>query len=65
MDLAEQRKLFQLARAESAGISLLPSLLMEPLKSVSGIVGLGPRSAVGTTLTPCDRCPLIGCHMRR
>jgi hypothetical protein len=65
MDLAEQRKLFRLAQAESIGISLLPSLLMEPLKSISGIVGLGPRSAVGVTLSPCDRCPLVGCHMRR
>ena len=65
MSLAEQRKIFRLAQAEPIGISLLPSLLMEPLKSISGIVGLGPRSAVGTTLSPCDRCPLIGCHMRR
>jgi Vitamin B12 dependent methionine synthase, activation domain len=63
--LTEQRKLFRLARADTVGVSLLPALLMEPLKSVSGIVGLGPQTAVGTTLTPCDRCPLIGCHMRR
>ena len=65
MDLAEQRKLFRLTRADTVGVSLLPSLLMEPIKSVSGIIGLGPRAAVATDLTPCDRCPLIGCHMRR
>ncbi|HTX66090.1 MAG TPA: vitamin B12 dependent-methionine synthase activation domain-containing protein [Opitutaceae bacterium] len=65
MELAEQRKLFRLMRADAAGVALLPSLLMEPLKSVSGLVGLGPRALVRTDLTPCDRCPLVGCHMRR
>lgn len=65
MDLAQQRTLFQLAPAGAAGISLLPSLLMQPLKSISGIVGLGPRDAVGMHLSPCERCPQVGCHMRR
>jgi len=65
MELAEQRNLFRLMRADTVGVALLPSLLMDPLKSVSGIVGLGPRALVSTVLTPCDRCPLIGCHMRR
>jgi cobalamin-dependent methionine synthase I len=65
MDLAQQRTLFQLAPAGAAGISLLPSLLMHPLKSISGIVGLGPRDAVGVHLSPCERCPQVGCHMRR
>ena len=65
MEMAEQRNLFRLMRADTVGVALLPSLLMEPLKSVSGIVGLGPRALVSTVLTPCDRCPLVGCHMRR
>jgi len=65
MDLAEQRKLFRLIDAEAVGVALQPSLLMEPIKSVSGIIGLGPRADVATDLTPCDRCPLVGCHMRR
>jgi hypothetical protein len=65
MDLAMQRTLFKLARADTVGISLLPSLLMQPIKSVSGIVGLGPRGLVGVNLSPCDRCPQVGCHMRR
>jgi len=38
---------------------------MQPLKSISGIVGLGPREVVGIHLSPCERCPQIGCHMRR
>jgi len=65
MDLKQQRTLFKLAPAESIGISLLPSLLMQPLKSISGIVGLGPREVVGIHLSPCERCPQIDCHMRR
>ena len=64
MSLAEQRKIFRLAQAEPNGISLLPSLLMEPLKSISGIVGLGPRSAVGKTPRPVT-LSVVGCHMRR
>jgi hypothetical protein len=65
MDLEQQRTLFKLAPAGSVGISLLPSLLMQPLKSISGIVGLGPRETVGIHLSPCERCPQVGCHMRR
>jgi hypothetical protein len=65
MDLSQQRILFRLAPAETVGISLLPSLFMEPLKSISGLVGLGPRTLVGVHLSPCEPCPLINCHMRR
>ncbi len=65
MDLAEQRNLFRLAPAGAIGVTLLPSLLMQPLKSISGIVGLGHRDAVRSDLTPCDLCPLLNCHMRR
>jgi len=65
MDLDQQRVLFRLAPAGNIGISLLPSLLMQPLKSISGIIGLGSRELVGVHLSPCERCPQIGCHMRR
>jgi hypothetical protein len=65
MDIAQQRKLFQLVQADSVGVKLLPSLLMRPLKSISGIVGLAPREAVSSYHSPCDICPQVGCHMRR
>jgi len=65
MGLDQQRALFQLVPAGEIGISLLPSLLMQPLKSISAIAGLGPRERVGIHLSPCERCPQIGCHMRR
>jgi hypothetical protein len=65
MDLSQQRLLFRLAPADAIGITLLPSLFMHPLKSISGLIGLGPQSLVGVHLSPCEPCPLVGCHMRR
>jgi Vitamin B12 dependent methionine synthase, activation domain len=65
MALEEQKTLFRLAPAERVGITLLPSLLMQPLKSISGIIGMGPQELVGVHLSPCERCPQPGCHMRR
>jgi len=65
MDIARQRALFQLVRADSVGVTLLPSLLMRPLKSISGIVGLAPKEAVANFRSPCDFCSQVGCHMRR
>jgi cobalamin-dependent methionine synthase I len=65
MDIGQQRKLFQLLPANSVGVTLMPSMLMHPLKSISGLVGLAPREAVRKYRSPCDFCPRTGCHMRR
>ncbi len=65
METSEQTKLFALVKADSVGVKLLPSLLMQPLKSISGLVGLGPEEAITTYRSACDRCPQVGCHMRR
>ena len=67
MEISQQRVLFGLVDAEAAGITLLPSMLMQPLKSVSGIVGLGPMAGPGAVVpaSPCDTCGRIDCHMRR
>jgi len=65
MEMTQQRKLFQIVQADSVGVRLLPSLLMHPLKSISGIVGLAPKETIGSYHSPCDLCPEVGCHMRR
>ncbi len=65
MDMTQQRALFQMVQADAVGIKLLPSLLMYPLKSISGIVGIGPKGAVDVQGLPCDRCDRMTCHMRR
>lgn len=41
--LAEQKLLFQLVGDQPTGITLSDSCLMYPTKSVSGIIGVGPR----------------------
>jgi len=63
--LAGQRALFRLIEARRIGVELLPALIMKPVKSVSGLFGLGPREQVTAFGHPCDRCPLANCHMRR
>jgi hypothetical protein len=63
--LTEQRTLFRLVDAGRIGVELLPTLIMKPVKSVSGLVGIGPRKAVAAHGKPCDRCPLLDCRMRR
>jgi len=65
MELAQQRVLFRLVPADAIGITLLPSLFMHPLKSMSGLIGLGPRAEVGEHLSPCEPCPLVDCPMRQ
>jgi cobalamin-dependent methionine synthase I len=65
MDIGQQRKLFQLVQADAVGVKLMPSLLMHPLKSITGLVGMAPKEAVSLYRSPCDLCPQAGCHMRR
>lgn len=65
MTIGNQQKLFRLVSAEAVGVTLMPSLLMHPLKSISGLVGLATAESIGRYRSPCDRCPRTGCHMRR
>ena len=65
MELAQQRNLFRLVEASRIGVRLLPTMLMHPLKSISGLVGVAPKESVDRHRSPCDLCPRTGCHMRR
>lgn len=65
MALEQQRTLFGLLDASRIGVELLPSLVMRPVKSVSGLIGMGPADRVQAYGNPCDRCPLVDCRMRR
>ncbi len=65
MEIGQQRKLFELVQADAIGVTLMPSMLMHPLKSISGLVGLAPKEAVSQYHSPCDLCPRTGCPMRR
>jgi len=65
MGLVEQRTLFGLFGTTDVGVTLTDSCLMQPLKSVSGLIGLGPADRVQAFGSPCDRCELYNCSMRR
>lgn len=60
--VAEQQKLFSLLPAGFCGIRLTESSLMLPIKSVSGIIGLGP--AVAREAYQCSVCDMIDCIRR-
>jgi len=65
MALTEQEKLFDLFAGETIGVSLSPHCLMQPVKSISGLIGIGHTEAVKTHGSPCERCELWTCNMRR
>jgi cobalamin-dependent methionine synthase I len=61
-DIAEQQKLFSLLPEGFVGISLTPSSLMQPMKSVSGIIGIG--KAVRFNHYTCNLCDDTNCLYR-
>jgi hypothetical protein len=62
-DVAEQQKLFTLFPENACGISLSDSSLMNPVKSISGIIGTGPR--VTFNEYTCEICPMKTCQFRK
>jgi hypothetical protein len=62
-DLGDQRALFSLVDAQSIGVSLDESFLMNPKKSVSSIVGIGEEKNI-FRLTSCDICDRPHCTGR-
>ncbi|HUX56375.1 MAG TPA: vitamin B12 dependent-methionine synthase activation domain-containing protein [Bacteroidales bacterium] len=62
-DVSEQHKLFQLIPDSFCGIRLTESALMNPVKSVSGIIGLG--SDVKRNPYTCNLCDMKDCIYRR
>jgi hypothetical protein len=62
-DVSEQRKLFQLFPGDFCGIRLTDSALMNPVKSVSGIIGIG-RDVRYNPYT-CVMCNMKNCTFSR
>ena len=57
--VADQQKLFALLPTQFCGIALAESMLMSPIKSVSGIIGIGPNlKQVGYQ---CNWCSDMNC----
>lgn len=61
-ELSEQHKLFSLLPAEPCGIKLNNSSLMYPIKSVSGIIGIG--SDLAKMPHKCKVCGMKNCSKR-
>lgn len=65
ISLAQQKTVFRLVNAGEIGVELMPTLIMKPVKSVSGLIGIGPLQHVTAFGNPCDKCPMHNCRMRR
>jgi hypothetical protein len=65
MPLDQQRILFSIVDAAPIGVRLSESMIMHPVKSVSGLIGIGDRKDVAEHGVPCQWCELTDCKMRR
>jgi len=62
-DVADQRQLFSLFPPAPCGVSLTSSLLMNPVKSISGVIGIG--KSVSYRDYPCALCLSTHCIYRK
>lgn len=62
-DVAEQHKLFQLVPENFCKIRLTPSALMDPVKSVSGFIGIGEH--IRYNPYTCRLCDMKDCIYRK
>jgi hypothetical protein len=60
--VSEQQKLFKLLPKDFCGVSLLPSSLMQPTKSISGFIGIGKN--VKKNNYACRKCENDFCIYR-
>jgi cobalamin-dependent methionine synthase I len=65
LPLTEQQTLFSILDTREIGVDLLPSMMMRPIKSVSGLAGIGPVGEVEAHGVPCEHCQIDHCRMRR
>jgi hypothetical protein len=62
-NIREQKMIFDLLPSGSIGVTLTPSFLMKPIKSVSGIIGLSPGLKSGAYM--CEICGMTDCLVKR
>jgi hypothetical protein len=62
-DVAEQHKLFSFFPYNYCGIRLTPSALMDPVKSISGLIGIGEN--VKRLPYTCSLCDMKDCIYRK
>jgi len=65
LSLDEQVPLFAVVDARAIGVQLTPGMIMQPIKSLSGLLGIGDHQDVTDHGVPCQWCELTDCRMRR
>ncbi len=65
LHVREQTTLFATMPTERINVRLTPSCLMLPMKSVSGLIGIGPVEQVSPGAYPCALCSHEDCTQRR
>ncbi len=65
LPLDEQISVFAIVNTKGIGVRLLPTMIMQPIKSVSGLLGIGNSDEVEAHGVPCQWCDLTTCSMRR
>ena len=58
MPISDQKQLFHMAPAERIGVSLTSRQVMNPQKSVSMVIGIGPEMPTWSLAVVCARCSL-------
>jgi hypothetical protein len=65
MNLRQQVPLFASLPTQQINVRITPSCLMLPIKSVSGLIGIGPADKVSPAGYPCEACDHPDCVQRR
>lgn len=65
MGLDQQKVVFEILDPSVIGVRLTETCMMQPAKSVSGLLGIGPEAEVRERGVPCQWCDLETCSMRR
>jgi hypothetical protein len=61
----EQKKLFKVIPHEKIGVKLASNSMMSPVKSISGIIGVGERDYIKENGIACHFCSNANCPYRR
>ncbi|MFC2063403.1 vitamin B12 dependent-methionine synthase activation domain-containing protein [Chloroflexota bacterium] len=62
--ITDQVTIFKLLEPKKLCVTLNEKCLMEPLKSISGIMGVGKEAVIASTPMPCQTCQKYNCSHR-
>jgi hypothetical protein len=65
MPMDQQKPLFAIVDADVIDVRLSNTMMMHPIKSVSGLVGIGDQAEVVERGVPCEYCDFEHCRMKR